>query len=93
MVLWGTITMGVGWSFMRFTTPTDEDIYQRLSPELRRQYDREKDSRRKANDASLQQVFDMRNLDRPAWRTDVPADLKKAGEKQRIPLTLDSKEQ
>lgn len=77
---------------MHFTTPTDEQIYERLSPELRRQFDREKKKRREDNDKSLQQVFDQRNLDRPAWRTDVPADVrqKTAGGEQKIPMSVDS---
>lgn len=100
MALWGGITMLVGWAglsssrcselilqgFMRFTTPTQDQIYARLSPELRRQYDREHAVRRAQNDSALQQVFDQRNLDRPAWRTDaVGLD----GEKQQIPLSKD----
>lgn len=82
--------------FMTLTTPTDEDIYARLSPELRRQFDREREKRRRDNDAALQQVFDQRNLDRPAWRTDVPDAMRQAkngGEekqKQRIPMSVDS---
>lgn len=77
---------------MRFTTPTQEQIYERLSPELRRQFDREKKKRREDNDKSLQQMFDNRNLDRPAWRTDTPVEIrdKTAGGDQMIPLSVDS---
>lgn len=76
---------------MRYTTPTDDEIYARLSPELRRQFDRERKARRQENDRSLQQVFDQRNLDRPAWRTDVPQETRDAtGGAQLLPLTLDA---
>ena len=87
--------MTVGWGFMRFTTPTDQQIYDRLSPDLKRQFDREKERRRQDNDAKFEQMMSIRNLDRPAWRTDVPKDVRSAttgttGEAgQRIPVSPD----
>lgn len=79
---------------MRFTTPTDDQIYARLSPELKRQFDRERAKRREDNDRSFQQIMDQRNLDRPAWRTDVPSDVRErtAGGDQMVPMSVDSGE-
>ncbi|BFZ58530.1 hypothetical protein PYCC9005_005593 [Savitreella phatthalungensis] len=89
MAMWGGITMAVGWAFMRFTTPNDAQIYDRLSPELKRQFDREKERRRQLADVQFQQMMGQRNLDRPAWRTDVPRDAPGSTSKQTIPVSPD----
>lgn len=84
---------------MVLTTPNDEQLLARLSPDLRRQFEREREARRRENDAALQQVFDQRNLNRPAWRTDVPKEIRQKGKNgdeegglQRLPLSVDSGE-
>ena len=69
MVLWATIIMVTGYSFMRFTTPDQDQLYNQLSPELRRQFDRERAATRKLNDERLERMFKESKLDRPAWMT------------------------
>lgn len=72
MVLWTAIIMTTGYGFMKLTTPTEAQIYERLSPALRKQFDNEKELRRSNNEMSLKQMFEQSKLDRPAWRTDIP---------------------
>lgn len=69
MTLWTIIVMGTGYGFMSLTTPSQSQLYDSLSPELRRQFDREKEGRRRENDRQLAEIFERRNWDRPAWIT------------------------
>lgn len=69
MALWATIVMSTGYAFMTLTTPSEEQLYASLSPDLKRQFDREREGMRKANDKRLESIMRDRNLDRPAWMT------------------------
>lgn len=59
------ITVGLGVLFVKYGTPNDDQFLQKLSPELKARYLKEKDIRERADLIMQQKIKDSR--DKPAW--------------------------
>ncbi|KAJ1993945.1 assembly factor cbp4 [Coemansia sp. RSA 1358] len=55
---------------LRYTiVPDEEKMLKSLSPEVRAEYERNKDQRRRSHDAVMKQIVDSSKSDRPIWDT------------------------
>lgn len=64
----GAIIAG-GALLFKYTTPTDEQLIQSLSPELRLQYERERNLRQAEQQELMKIVKETSQSDRPVWDT------------------------
>ncbi|GCE96976.1 assembly factor cbp4 [Zygosaccharomyces mellis] len=64
----GAIIAG-GCLLFKYTTPTDEEIINSLSPELRMQYEREKSLRQAEQQELMKIVKQTAQSDDPIWKT------------------------
>lgn len=58
-----------GVLLFKYTTPTEEELISRLSPELRLQYEREKGLRRKEQEELIKIVKETSASNDPIWKT------------------------
>ncbi|KAJ1808612.1 assembly factor cbp4 [Coemansia sp. RSA 2599] len=59
--------MGVA-VLLRYTIVPDEDqMIRKMSPELRADYERNKEKRREQHDAIMKQILDNAKSDKPIW--------------------------
>lgn len=61
--------IGFGILCYKYTTPTDEQLISRMSPEVRSQYEREKDLRRKEQEELIKIVKKTSASNDPIWMT------------------------
>ncbi|AMD22801.1 HHR032Cp [Eremothecium sinecaudum] len=65
----GGIIIGSGVLLFKYTTPTDEELIERLSPELRQQYEREKNLRQAEQQTLMKIVQETAKSNDPIWKT------------------------
>ncbi|KAH3679168.1 hypothetical protein WICMUC_001179 [Wickerhamomyces mucosus] len=65
----GFAIVGTGVLLFKYTTPTEEELISRLSPELRQQYEREKQLRRKEQEELIKIVKETSASNDPIWKT------------------------
>ncbi|KAH3679783.1 hypothetical protein WICPIJ_008541 [Wickerhamomyces pijperi] len=65
----GFSIVGTGVLLFKYTTPTEEELIARLSPELRAQYEREKGLRRKEQEELMKIVQQTAASNDPIWKT------------------------
>ncbi|CAI2010787.1 hypothetical protein SEUBUCD646_0G04260 [Saccharomyces eubayanus] len=65
----GGAVIGGGALLFKYTTPTDEQLISQLSPELRLQYEREKNLRQAEQRALMKIVQETSQSDDPIWKT------------------------
>jgi len=66
---WSTVIIGSGYGIMKFTTPTAEQLYDELAPDLKRQVDERREARKRGE---LQQRAEQAVKDGstgPVWAT------------------------
>lgn len=61
--------MGTGLLLYNFTTPTDEELISRLSPELKQEYYKNRELRRQEQAALMEIVKKTSKSDDPIWKT------------------------
>ncbi|AET40425.1 Cbp4p Ecym_6017 [Eremothecium cymbalariae DBVPG len=66
---YGGCIIGTGVLLFNYTTPTDEDIINALSPELRLQYERERGLRRAEQQNLMQIAKETSASSNPIWQT------------------------
>ncbi|KAJ2073058.1 assembly factor cbp4, partial [Coemansia sp. S100] len=72
--------MGVA-VLLRYTIVPDEDkMIRSLSPELRAEYERNKDKRREQHDAIMAQIIENSKSDKPIWDVSSPPQAKRAAD-------------
>ncbi|KAJ2331761.1 assembly factor cbp4, partial [Coemansia sp. RSA 2673] len=72
--------MGVA-VLLRYTIVPDEDkMIRSLSPELRAEYERNKDKRREQHDAIMAQIIENSKSDKPIWDVSSPSQAKRAAD-------------
>ncbi|KAJ2116691.1 assembly factor cbp4 [Coemansia sp. RSA 922] len=72
--------MGVA-VLLRYTIVPDEDkMIRSLSPELRAEYERNKDKRREQHDAIMAQIIENSKSDKPIWDVSSPQTKRAADE-------------
>lgn len=65
----GALIVGTGVLLYKYTTPTEEELISRLSPELRLQYEREKKLRQKEQEELVKIVKQTSASNDPIWKT------------------------
>lgn len=65
----GGAIIGAGALLFKYTTPTDEELINSLSPELRLQYERERNLRQAEQQELMKIVRETSKSDRPIWDT------------------------
>lgn len=65
----GGAIIGAGALLFKYTTPTDEQLINSLSPELRLQYERERNLRQAEQKELMKIVKETSQSDRPIWDT------------------------
>lgn len=65
----GGVIIGGGALLFKYTTPTDEELINSLSPELRLQYERERSLRQAEQQELMKIVKETSQSDRPVWDT------------------------
>ncbi|CAR21514.1 Assembly factor CBP4 [Lachancea thermotolerans] len=65
----GGAIIGVGAVLFKYTTPTDEELINSLSPELRLQYERERQLRQAEQKELMNIVRETAKSDDPIWKT------------------------
>lgn len=66
---YGGVIIAGGCLLFKYTTPTDEEIINSLSPELRMQYEREKSLRQAEQQELMKIVKQTAQSDDPIWKT------------------------
>ncbi|AQZ13045.1 CBP4 (YGR174C) [Zygosaccharomyces parabailii] len=66
---YGGLIVATGCLLFKYTTPTDEQIINSLSPELRMQYEREKSLRQAEQQELMKIVKRTAESDDPIWKT------------------------
>lgn len=66
---YGGAIIATGCLLFKYTTPTDEEIINSLSPELRMQYEREKSLRQAEQQELMRIVKQTSQSDDPIWKT------------------------
>lgn len=65
----GASIIGFGLLCFKYTTPTDEQLINRMSPEVRAQYERERSLRRKEQEELIKIVKQTSASNDPIWMT------------------------
>lgn len=65
----GGVIIGGGALLYKYTTPTDEELINSLSPELRLQYERERKLRQAEQQELMKIVKETSQSDKPIWKT------------------------
>lgn len=65
----GGAIVGLGAVLFKYTTPTDEELINSLSPELRLQYERERQLRQAEQRELMKIVRETAKSDDPIWKT------------------------
>ncbi|GMM36367.1 Cbp4 protein [Saccharomycopsis crataegensis] len=65
----GAAIVGFGVLCFKYTTPSDEQLISRMSPEVRSQYEREKSLRRKEQEELIRIVKQTSASNDPIWMT------------------------
>lgn len=80
----GSIT-GLGVVLFKFTTPTDEQLIAKMSPEVRAQYERERGLRRKEQEELIRIVKQTSASNDPIWMTGpIKSPLEARGEQMKV---------
>ncbi|AOA64170.1 Cytochrome bc1 complex assembly factor [Komagataella phaffii CBS 7435] len=68
-LIYGGGIIGTGVLLYKFTTPTEEQLIARLSPELRQEYEQNKSLRRKEQEELMKIVRETSKSNDPIWKT------------------------
>lgn len=70
----GGSIIGFGYLLMKYTTPSDDELIAKLSPELRAKYEEQKEAKREQNRLIYERIQREGYSDKPAWMNE-PKDL------------------
>lgn len=67
--IWGGGIIGLGVFLYKFTVPTEEQLLQRMSPEIRAQVEKNRELRQKEQEMLMEIVQKTAKSDQPIWKT------------------------
>ncbi|KAG9307642.1 hypothetical protein G9A89_023207 [Geosiphon pyriformis] len=59
--------IGFGYGLMKLTSPSDEKVYQSLSPELKKEVDKNRETNREKNAALMALLKKAAESEKPVW--------------------------
>ncbi|CAN6622210.1 assembly factor Cbp4p [Trichomonascus vanleenenianus] len=83
-LLGGGSVVGFGYLLMKYTTPTDEELINALSPELRKKYEEEKEIRREQNRLLRERIEQQAKSSDPLWKIERKDHMKDEMERERM---------
>jgi len=66
-VIFSVGIIAVGYGLMKLTTPTEDQLYKKLSPELQKKYKIAKDNRLEKDVETEKMIKENALSDRPVW--------------------------
>lgn len=67
--IWGGGIIGLGVFLFKFTVPTEEELLQKMSPEIRAQVERNRELRQQEQAMLMEIVKKTADSDQPIWKT------------------------
>ena len=67
--IWGGGIIGLGVFLFKFTVPTEEELLQKMSPEIRAQVERNRELRQQEQAMLMDIVKKTADSDQPIWKT------------------------
>lgn len=67
--IWGGGIVGLGVFLFKFTVPTEEELLQKMSPEIRAQVERNRELRQQEQAMLMEIVKKTADSDQPIWKT------------------------
>lgn len=68
-LIWGGGIIGLGVLLFKFTVPTDEQLLQKMSPEIRAQVEKNRELRQREQELLMEIVKKSAKSDEPIWKT------------------------
>lgn len=68
-VIWGGGIVGLGVLLFKFTVPTEEELLQKMSPEIRAQVERNRELRQEEQRLLMEIAKKSAKSDEPIWKT------------------------
>jgi hypothetical protein len=68
-LIWGGGIIGLGVLLFKFTVPTEEELLQRMSPEIRARVERNRELRQEEQKMLMEIVKKTAKSDQPVWKT------------------------
>ncbi|GAA96429.1 uncharacterized protein L969DRAFT_94523 [Mixia osmundae IAM 14324] len=74
LLIFGAGIMGLGYAVMKLTTPTADQFYDRLAPDLKRKVDEQRAlaAAENARKSTLDKIKQSANEEKPIWAQDPP---------------------